>query len=116
MLYTIGWADLGNLTISNNETIGITNEAQLLQKIDNMEKMIQATNMSCALSQLNSSSNSSPITTTQNTTNVSQTIAIPVFDAIMNTKLPTSEQGTENALRLIQRPVSSNNPTIPEIF
>ncbi|AKH32376.1 hypothetical protein XF24_00011 [candidate division SR1 bacterium Aalborg_AAW-1] len=116
LLYAIGWSDLGNLTISNNETIGITNEAQLLQKIDNMEKMIQATNMSCALLQLNTSNTANTITTQNTTVSSTQTITIPVFDAIMNTKLPASEQGTEKALRLIQRPVSSTNPTIPEIF
>lgn len=81
-----------------------------------MEKMIQATNMSCALLQLNTSNTANTITTQNTTVSSTQTITIPVFDAIMNTKLPASEQGTEKALRLIQRPVSSTNPTIPEIF
>ena len=79
--------------------------------------MIQATNMSCALSQLKTSNTTTTeLTTTQNTTNTSQTIAIPVFDTLINTTLSATDQGTDKALRLIQRPVSSTNPTIPEIF
>lgn len=118
LLYTIGWADLGNLTISNNETFGITNETQLLQKIDNMEKMIQATNMSCALLQLNTGTPNIGLNniTPKTESPATQNITVPVFDSIMNSQLPASEQWTSKALRVVQRSIVSTNPTIPEIF
>lgn len=56
LLYTIGWSDLGNLTITTNEGLSIDNSSVLIQKLDNMEKMIQATNMNCSLLQLNTQS------------------------------------------------------------
>ena len=61
LLYTIGWSDLGNLTISTDENLSIQSQSSLVQKLDNIERMVQATNMSCSLVQLN--------TTTSNTSN-----------------------------------------------
>lgn len=120
LLYAIGWSDLGNLTISSNESFGITNEAQLLQKLDTMEKMIQATNMSCALIQLNTSGSQNNTTSLFNSniwwdSSTQQTINIPTFNAVLNAQLPESEQATIQALSMIQRPIG-NNPNINDIF
>ena len=123
LLYAIGRSDLGNLTVTTNEWLSIDNQSQLIQKLDNMEKMIQATNMNCALLQLNTQSsstlgiNNTTLFPSLPTTSVaSQTIAIPVFNSVLNAQLPQNEQATDAALSMIQRPLDSSNPTINDIF
>lgn len=117
LLYNIGWSDLGNL--ASDQWFSTDNQSQLMQKIDNMEKMVQATNMNCALLQLNtqwslwwiSSQSTTPSTQQQNST-----VAIPVFNSVLNAQLPKNEQATDAALSMIQRPLDSSNPTINDIF
>lgn len=121
LIHAIWWSDLGNLTITTNEWFGITNETQLLQKIDNMEKMIQATNMTCSLIQLNNTTPNKALdtSTTQSSNTLpattQQTMSIPVFNTILNNQLAPSQQATQQALSIIQRPIH-NNPTISDIF
>lgn len=97
LLHDIGWDQLGNLTITTNETLTVNDEQSLISKLNAMESMIQATNMSCAMMhlhqqpQINLQVPETPKTTVQTESTYGQ-VMVPVFDTIANSKLAESDQ------------------------
>lgn len=114
LLYAIGWADLGNLTVTKQEVISMDEQSTLIQKIDGMEKMMQAINMSCALAQMNNQSSTHLIE--QGTPTTTTMIQVPVFSAIHNAQLPAQSQFGDKALVKIKRETHVASTDIPQLF
>lgn len=121
---------MGNLTLTTNELLSISSESELIQKLDSIERMIQATNMTCSehnyLSSVPTSQNNkstlplisrpSSTTTQQSQQDSTKSISIPVFNALLNNSLDQTAQYGSESLQEISYELTSSNPDVREIF
>lgn len=116
LLYSIGWTQLWELTIVNTENISLSGDI-FNQRLDKIETLIQATNMNCSLSLLESGKESTISNTNWSlvlpSLSTMNSLDIPVFDLISDNKLPIEQRANIKSFTSIQRPITNTKLQTP---
>ena len=130
-LHFIQRDDMGNLTITTNERLSVGSEWELLDKLDRLERMIQATNMTCSEQKLltsqttylqptlnpqSTSSAPTPGEQASSTTTQETQIALAVFNSTLNDTLDPAAQYTSAALVELAYSLDTAHPDVREVF